>query len=308
MAFPSPSLTPPTLTNWQFSYGGLTFGHATSIKIKDVSGLGDLPTIRNGDVDRPRDQGQLIGLDLYTGRDFSIDLEAETSVGGIQATLATLSAVTLVGLTTETPMWFQVGTYPLLCTLCRPRKRTIPWDIGYEIGALGVVSTQFHSTDPRIYSAGKSATVGLPVPTAGLKFPVTFPATFGSIAPSGVTVTNNGNTEMRPILVITGPVTNPSVQNATIPGNPTLSFSNPNQTSYTVLAGDQMVVDLDAHTVEYYSGGISAGSPASRGSWVVNGSTWWDLLPGNNLVQFLSQDSASVAGTCQVQWADAYIL
>ena len=309
MAFPSPSLTPPTLTNWQFSYNGLTFGHATPIKISQVQGLGDLAVVRSGDISRSRDHGENIGLDVYGGRDITLNLEAEDSGSGVPATMSTLASATLVGLTTESPMWFQVPGYPLLCVMCRPRKRTMPWDVGYQIGKLGVVSTQFHATDPRIYGAGQSVTVGLPNPTTGMHFPVTFPMTFGSVAPSGVTVTNAGNAETRPIIVITGPVTNPSVQNASIAGSPTLSFTNPNQTGYTVAAGDQLVIDTDLHSIQYYVGGVSSGSaPASRGGWLVSGSTWWDLAAGGNLIQFLSQDSASVAGTCSVQWASAYSL
>ncbi len=310
MAFPDPTVLPPSLANWQFSYQGLTFGHASPIKVSQVSGLGDLATVRTADVSRPRDHGELIGLDLYGGRDITIDLEAETGTGTIQSTLLVLAEATQVGLTTEQPLWFQIPNYPLLCVMCRPRKRSTPWDVGYQIGNLGVVSTQFHATDPRIYAVTQTASVGLPVPTAGLTFPVTFPLTFGSVAPSGVTVTNSGNTESRPVLVITGPVTNPSVINASIAGSPTLKFTNPNQVGYTVAAGDQLVIDLDTpHSILYYVGGVASGSaPASRGSWLAHGSTWWNLPQGANLIQFLSQDSVSVAGTVTVQYASAYQL
>lgn len=310
MSFPSPSITAPTLSNWQFQFNGLTFGSGQAVKVKGVTGLGDLPTIRTGDAPRPRDHGELIGLDLYSGRDITFDLEAESSSGVVESTLLTLAAATLTGLTTEQPLWFQLPGLPLLAVMCRPRKRTTTWDVGFQIGNVGVVSVQFHATDARVYTAPSlTATVGLPSPTAGLTFPVTFPVTFGTVAPSGVTVTNSGNTEIRPVLVITGPVTNPSVENASIAGNPVLTFSNPNQTGYTVAAGDQLVVDLDTHSILYYVGGVSSGSaPASRGNWLVAGSTWWNLPPGNNLIQFLSRDSSSVAGTCTVQWASGYEL
>ena len=307
--FPSPSLTPPTLSNWQFSYQGLTFGQGQSIKVAHVTGLGDLAEVRNGDQSRPRDHGQLVGLDLFGGRDVTFDLEAESSTGQVETTLLTLAQVTSPGLTTEQPLWFQLPGQPLLAVMCRPRKRTLPWDVGYMIGNVAQVSVQFHATDPRIYTAGASVTVGLPSPTAGLKFPVTFPLTFGTTTPNGVTVTNSGNVESRPVLVISGPVTNPSVQNASISTNPVLTFSNPGQSGYTVAAGDQLVVDLDSHSILYYVGGVSSGTaPASRGSWLVSGSTWWDLQPGANLIQFLSKDSASVAGTLTVQYASGFQL
>ena len=309
MAFPSPTLTPPTLSNWQFSYQGLTFGSGQAIKVAKVEGLGDLAEIRDGDEARPRDHGQIIGLDLFGGRDVTFDLEAESSSGTVETTLLTLAQVTTPGLTTERPLWFQLPGLPLLAVMARPRKRTTPWDVGYQIGNVASVSVQFHCTDPRIYTAGASVTVGLPSPTAGMTFPAAFPLTFGATAASGVTVTNSGNVESRPVLVISGPVTNPSIQNASIPGSPTITLSNPNQTGYTVLAGDQLTVDLDTHAILYYTGGVTAGSPASRGSWLVAGSTWWDLLPNtDNLIQFNSRDSVSVAGTVAVQYASAYQL
>lgn len=309
MAFPSSSLTPPTLSNWQFSYQGLTFGQGQAIKVAHVTGLGDLAEIRNGDEPRARDHGQTIGLDLFGGRDITFDLEAESSSGQVETTLLTLAQVTTPGLTTEQPLWFQLPGMPLLAVMCRPRKRTLPWDVGYQIGNVAQVSAQFHATDPRVYTAGAAVTVGLPSPTAGMTFPATFPLTFGATSPNGVTVTNGGNVESRPVLVITGPVTSPSVQNASISGSPTLTFTNPTQSGYTVAAGDQLVIDLDLHSILYYVGGVSSGTtPASRGSWLVSGSTWWDLPAGANLIQFLSKDSASVAGSLTVQYASAYQL
>ena len=309
MAFPPVGVTPPSLSSWQFQYQGLTFGHGQAIKVAKVTGLGDLAAVRTGDQPRSRDHGELIGLDVFGGRDVTFDLEAENSAGTVEATLLTLAAVTLPGLTTESPLWFQLPGQPLLAVMCRPRNRSLSWDVGYQIGNVATPAVRFHATDPRVYTAPSTATVGLPNPTTGMHFPATFPLTFGSTSPSGVTVTNAGNTEMRPILVITGPVTNPSVQNASITGSPTLSFANPSSGGYTVAAGDQLVIDLDTHSILYYVGGVSSGSaPAPRGSWLVYGSTWWDLSPGNSLIQFNSQDSLSVAGTVQVQWSSAYQL
>lgn len=310
MSFPSPTLSPPALANWQFYFNGWTFGASQTARVAKVQGLGDLATVRHGDVGRPRDHGELVGLDVYGGRDVTIDLQVQPASGGtLQSALLAVAAATEVGLSTEQPLWFQVPNYPLLCVMCRARKRTLPWDVGYQIGGLANVSVQFHATDPRVYTPGQSLTVGLPTPTAGLRFPVTFPISFGSSSPNGVTVVNGGNTETRPVLVITGPVTNPTVQNASISGTPALTFTNPTQSSYTVNAGDQLVVDLDLHTVLYYVGGVSSGSVgASRRNWVTSGSVWWNLPPGSNLVQFFSGDSSAVGGTCQVQYASAYQL
>ena len=308
--FPNPNLTPPTLTNWQFSFQGYTFGAPpASAGVLRIEGLGDLPTIRAGDMVRARDHGELVGLDLYGGRDVTISFWAKPDGVSLQDTLLNLSAALQVGLSTEQPLWFQQPNLPLLACMCRCRKKAVPWDVTYAAANAAYPVAQFHATDPRLYTAGTSATVGLSNPTSGMHFPATFPLSFGATSPNGVTVTNSGNVSMNPVVVITGPVTNPTIQNATITGTPALTISNPTQSTYTVLTGDQLVIDLDAHTIQYFSGGVGSGTAgASRMSWLVPGSTWWSLQTGNNLIQFLSQDSVQVAGTAQIQWANAYIL
>lgn len=311
MKFPSPSLTPPALGLWEFYYNGYTFGGNTPSGALSLTGFGDNPDIRSNDPNRARDHGQLVGLDLYGGRTVTVHLFSQSNGTSLQSTLLDLAAALEVGLQTEQPLWFQQPNMPLLCTMCRARKKTVPWDIDYGAAMIGKPVAQLHATDPRVYGVGQAVSVGLPNPTVGAKFPLTFPISFGSTPPNGVTVVNGGNTSMRPVLVISGPVTNPSVVNASLPGTPTMTFSNPLQSGYTVDAGDQLVVDLDAESIEYYVGGVASGSvPASRMSWWVPGSTWWHLTAGStgNLIQFLSADSAQVGGTCQIQWADAYIL
>ena len=68
----------------------------------------------------------------------------------------------------------------------------------------------------------------------------------------------------------------------------------------TVLLGEQLTVDLGVpHRVETEGGGNAM-------EWlVVPGSTWWDLVPGNNTIQFSSFDDTNTGGTCEVQWAPA---
>lgn len=309
MAFPSPSLTPPTLSAWQFSYNGLTFGQLTPHGVDSVEGL-DLPAIRTADVARPRDHGEFGGLDLYGGRDITFDLNTMTDGVSLQSALLSLAAATDVAMTNEQPLWFQLPNLPLMAIMCRPRKRTIPFDIAYSSGqALPVV--QFHATDPRIYAApSTSVQVSLPAATGGIGFPVTFPAAFGGGGGGGgVTIDNTGNMEMRPVLVITGPCTNPSVENGSLTGAPAITLANPFQTGYTVLSGDQLVIDMDLRSVLYYVGGVGSGTVGgSRRSWIVLGSQWWTLQPGNNLIHFLSQDSGSVSATLAVQYASAYQL
>lgn len=305
--------TPPNLSNWQFQFNGLTFGPSTSFGYTKVTGLG-MATIRHGDVSVPRDQGELIGLDLYGGQDVEIDFWMTGAGGLITNQLAFSSAFQIQPQgATENPLWFQLPNEPLMCAMCRTRNRALPWDAVYAGGAVGKPVVKLHATDPRVYSAGTSVSISLVSSGGGgLTFPVgPFPVTFGASSSGTTTVTNVGNVETRPIVIFNGPVTNPWIMNNSLPSAPYLQFSNPSQTGFTVLTGDQLVVDLGVpRRVLYYSGGILSGSsPSPAISWLTASSTWWDLVSGANLVRYGSQDtSVSGIGQAMVCWASAWQL
>jgi hypothetical protein len=201
----------------------------------------------------------------------------------------------------------------LLCAMSRTRKRDMDWDAEYAAGAVGKPTARFHATDPRIYLPGQSTTISLSSSGGGgLTFPVgPFPVTFGASSSGSVTVYNQGDCETRPILVFNGPVTNPWVQNNGLANSPYVQFQNPYQTGYTVLVGDQLVVDLGVpHRVLYYSGGFASGSnPSPVPDWLTDTSTWWNLPPGANPLRYGSSDtSTSGIGACDVLAASAFQL
>jgi hypothetical protein len=304
----------PTLQSWQWSFNGLALGAGTSYGVKKVTGL-NLANIRSGDQSVPRDHGELIGLDLYGGRDVTMELWM-SGTGGLIANQLALSAAFQIQSqgASETPLWFQLPSQSPLCVMARVRNRDMPWDADYAAGGKGEPAVKLHCTDPRIYTAGQSQSISLSSSGGGgLGFPVgPFPVTFGASSSGSATINNAGNMEMRPIVIFNGPVTNPWIQNNTIASSPYLQFKNPAQSSYTVLAGDQLVVDLGVpHRALYYSGGFASGvTPSAVLSWLVQGvSTWWDLLPGNNSVKYGSSDTTMVGiGAAQVVWASAYQL
>lgn len=303
--------TPPTISDWQWQYNGLTFGAGTSFGVLGVDGL-DLANIRQGDQSIPRDSGQTPGLDLYGGRDVNIDLWM-TGAGGLVSNQLLLSQAMSLGYATEQPLWFQIPTLGLACVMARARKRSMKWDAVYAMGAVGKPTASWHCTDPRVYAAGQSVSISLSSSGGGgLGFPVgPFPVTFGSSGSGTTTVTNSGTMETRPLLIFNGPVTNPWVMNESISSNPYLQFSNPSQVSYTVLAGDQLVVDLSVpHRVLYYSGGWASGStPSAEIDWLTPASSWWNLPPGANNLKYGSADtSVTGIGSVIVAYSSAWQL
>jgi hypothetical protein len=312
MAFPLPSVTPPTLSNWEFQYNGLTFGAGTAYGLISVKGLGDLATVRAQDTPFPRDDGEFTGLDVLGGRDIELDMWVNSSTLSPFAASTALGAAFYRQANTNLPLWFQVPGAPVLCSMCRPRLKPEVWDADYAAGARLATNMTLHANDPRIYGAGVQSSVTVGPPAGGLSFPVgPFPVgPFSSTTPEQVTINQTGNIEMRPIVVINGPITNPIISNTSLTGSPYLQFTNPYQTTYTVLAGDQLLIDLGTpHRMLYYSGGIASGSaPSNVAFWLELGSTWWDLIPGNNVISLGSADSGTTGGGAYIWWAPAYAL
>lgn len=165
MTFPSPSLSVPTLAARQLSYLGLTMGEGTAWRVKQDEGLFELAAVRSGDQSIPRDSGQFTGQDDYDGRDITVDFLVESDGTSLDHALLQLATATVAQASAEQPLWFQrAGGLPLLCSMCRPRKRTMTRDNNYGIGKLGQPSVQFHANDPRLYTAGSQSTISLPNP------------------------------------------------------------------------------------------------------------------------------------------------
>jgi hypothetical protein len=312
MSFPSSTLSAPSLSTYQMQYNGLTLGPGTGYRIQKLEGL-DLPNVRSGDVARPRDHGELIGLDLMAGRDVVLTLQVATDGTSLQHALSAFASAFGSAGVTEAPLYLQLPNLPLLAVMCRPRQRTVPIDLeGYTVAGVASVAVQLHATDPRLYVAPSIAsTTSAPTPAGGLTFPVTFPVSFGGGSSTADLFPNNvGNIEMRPILVITGPCTNPKVANDQTGWS--LTFTNPSQSSFTLYAGDTLTVDLDSHSVQYLVSGTTV--PSSERGWVVPGSIWPNatgiagLEPGVQTIQFSTTDSGVVAATLTLEYASAYMI
>lgn len=303
MAFPSPSFTPPTLRVWQMSFGGLIFGgvdQASTYQLQQLVGI-DGVDVGSGDVQRALDQGEIGGMDVLKGRDVTITqvVKSATDVG-LDAARQALGGVMAYGGIVEQPLCLRLASGTFAC-MARPRRHNFTIDVSMVFAKGGVATTQLHATDPRWYaSPSKSASVGLPGPLGGVRFPLTFPASFGGGTVGGtLQAINAGLFEMRPLLVFTGPVTNPAVQNLSLVGGPMLRFN------MALAAGDTLVVDTDLQSIVYTPSGAAGG--ASRRTVLDPNSTWFNLIPGTNQLLFTSSDTTAVAGTLSVQSADAWM-
>jgi hypothetical protein len=160
--------------------------------------------------------------------------------------------------------------------------------------------------DPRKYAmTQRSATIGLSPTGAGggMVEPFAVPFTLqASAAPGATTAINGGSFETPPVVVVSGPVTAPTLAN-TATGQ-TVSWS-----TLTLGMGHVLVVDFlnrQAY-VDPSSVSTSPGIPSAGGTyWPADAtSSWWKLQPGSNQIQF--GGTASAGASAAVYWRDAYI-
>jgi hypothetical protein len=160
--------------------------------------------------------------------------------------------------------------------------------------------------DPRKYgTVQRSLVIGVVPATAGgsMVTPFTVPFTVKASPPPGVSVANNaGGFASPPVVVITGPVTGPTLTNLTT--RQTVSWS-----TLTLNTGDTLTVDflnrqgfVNASTISTTPGVPSAGGtfwPADLNSG------WWQLSAGSNQVQY--GGGTGTGSTATIYWRDAWV-
>jgi len=285
-----------SLTDYQFSYNGLTFNAGTNIGLISIAGLADLPDIRSSDVARPRDQGLLFGNDFLGGRTITLALEIVKAPGLTLAQSVDLVKAAFQPLqNTALPLAFQLPGQGNRVINCRCRKLTDTVDVSFA-GGITTMSVQLSAMDPRIYDAtGQTMNTTLPTAFGGVTFNVTFPLTFpgGTITTGGtITSTNSGNYPTRPVVTITGPVTNPRLENVNTGETLTLML--------TLAGSDTLTINFDARV-------ITLNGTASRYGTVASGSVFWQIYPGSNTITFRSSDSAPTGAVAYVAFASAWL-
>lgn len=277
-----------------FEFDGVVFGgECTGLGLDLIQADGfDMPELRTGDVVRPRDHGMLAGDDFLSGRTINMDLAVVGSTAAVLDTkLATLATMgyPLGADEVELPLVFQLPGQSKRRVNARLRRRSYPIDISILAGHMSKVTLQFFATDPRIYdNTLTTLSISLPVTSGGLGWPVGWPLGWSSSTSGGATFNNIGTFETRPIVTFTGPLTSPNIQNVTT-GQQWSSI-------FDLQSGDQLVVDFAQRTV-------LLNGTASRYSYVTAASSWWTLIPGNNVLMIgAAAGSGSATVTARSAW------
>ena len=275
------------LLDGQWSYGGLTFGAGTDIRVLSLPvGVRDF-VARSASTIRPRDHGSFVGDAWVGSKEPQIELMAMTRAAEIAVEEVFAPGGDLAALSFKFQGRVQQRVYARPTRWARPHTR--------EADGVGraTVMMAWEQPDPRVFSEEEHSTgIVLSSQTGGMEFPVTFPLTFGSGGAGTGLILNAGNFGARPIVTITGgEVVGPRLEHVgrdesiRLPG-------------FTLPAGSTLSVDFDARTVLL--------GAVSRYSYLSTDSVWWQLDPGSNEIRFSSL-SGDPAVTATVTWRDAWL-
>lgn len=288
-----------TRQDWQASYNGLDIGAGTPYTlVQGIDGLTSMPDLRTGDQTLFRRHGLIPGDDFLEGRSVTVRIRvSEPDPVEFSTALQALTAAFTPG-QDESPMVFQIpgvaggGTRRIIC---RPRRMAMPVGENWSLG-MAVATIQLDASDPRIYDDTEQA-VGttLAVATGGHAWPQVWNMNWGGAFSNGsVTVENTGAFTTGWTATITGPVTNPSIEN--VDTGQRLVFAADG--GLVLSLGDILVVDSETRTA-------LLGGTQSRYNTIAAPVSWWDLPPG--LTQFRFRGTTSDTPTMTISWRSAWI-
>ena len=252
----------------ELSFNGITLGVAP-YPISGIEGLWETPDVRTSDVLRARAHGMWPGVDLLGGR--SIQATIEVAAGDLNGpVLGALASSLRAATDDESPLLVRVDGLAggrQLVTNARVRRLALPVDIErYQFGhPQGFV--EWWATDPRLYDSNvvTLTTIIGAQSNIGLEFDAEFDVEFGGQIPSGIVTANNLGTFPAPwVANLRGPLTNPRVENITT--GQSLRFQG------VIGSGETITIESLTRSVTV--------NGASRYSFLVPSSTWFDLAPG----------------------------
>ncbi len=266
---------------WQIEWRNVVWGGATSdVRLTDLSGWLEKPSLRGSNPDRPGRHGQFPGRKYSEGRTVEVELTVFADDDDFTTLRSLEDAFSYAEDPAEEELAIWAGTEQPHMIRARLEKVAVPtdheWSVGYHR-----VRCQWVASDPNRYVhwVAVSPVLGMPGgASTGITFPITFPITFGTGVSSGsLTLWNGGNAPAWPTFTLTGTLVAPTIMRTDT--GQKLQFAP----SYTLLDGETMTIDTYDRTVTI--AGVSR-----RDQLIV--ADWFSLPPQRDTVITLSSTGA----------------
>lgn len=271
--------------DWQSNTNGIYVANP-------IEGL-EFPELRQASYDRPGEYGAFVANNLYGGRSITLNgnIFSLTSAVDFEAKRrAFILALRLVkDLNAEIqPIVLKFTTMDDLALEVDVHVRDFRMRRDLLQGAefmIDLYAPEYFLRSQITQSTSVSRAVG-----GGGIIPIIIPAVLGASVGGLATINNQGTAEAFPLLYLSGPLTNPIIQNNTI--------NRYIQLMMTINTGEQVIIDMRDKT-------IMNGFQSVLGQ-KTSGSQFWWLTQGNNNISVLT-DSSSDTGSVQVQWQNSYL-
>jgi phage-related protein len=281
------------LSNYQFQFGSFVFGAGTPYVVTEVTGLEDLPQIRNQDDIKGYNDGMFTGRDFYSGRTLTFMFNILAGNGNTaQANYALFQAALNPQQTGTTTLQFLLSPSDTQKKInARVRTRAVPVTPEYTYGKITAQVTMF-CPDPRFYDITPTNLSLSPGTPSGRTYNRTYNLSYGggSQSSSGQ-ISNLGWATTNPTITITGPCLNPVITSVTSGQSITVNYS--------LGASDVVVIDLNLKTV-------TLNGTAAR-NILANNSQWFAASPGVTQLSFSATTFTAGATSCIVTYSSAYI-
>lgn len=266
------------MANYQMEYGGLVFGQGTDIGIEVIEGFEDFD-VNSADSSIPRGWGDVPGLHTVTSREVTLQLSATSDAVFKQIMDAFQPSDMPSELYLTEPETGQRFVY------ARPVGRAFTRNPVHKFKKMAAI--RFKLADPRIY--GDEHTHLVPLYDSGggggLDYDIDYAAEFSGGATGDTTVTNNGNADAYPVILIYAPSSGTTVSatltNLTNNEEAAFTFSTDLNPGDIFTADMRRIVAVDPGDTPY----IRLGGTNRYGDWDLP-RTPFRIPPGSHDLRF----------------------
>lgn len=300
-------MTVTQLGNFQLQMPNGTFlGAGTGVELIGITGLLDMPAVRQQDAPRGQRDGNIPGMNYLGERVVTVTYQiTRTPNGGPPETYRALCSTAHKNLSDPSKLVLSSNDYlrqfagsgpvkPVAFVQVklpdrdepigffgRVTKYSTPLDLDYGHGRINI-ATQWTCPDGLLYGTNiATGSCGLPNPTSGLTFPATPPFSFGSSTGGSFLIQNTGSYTANPFFVIDGPASIPTIYNNVTGQRIRLNILLGN--------GDQL-------TVNTQSGVVTLNGTTNRNNDVDIVSDFFSLPAGMSSIGFSTIDPTAVTG------------
>lgn len=253
----------------------------------------DMPAVRLNVYDKPGEDGAVVSSAFYGGRPLILR-------GKVKGNGPSAFETNRIALTAACAQQKDSNGYPITTRITFTTLAGITYFVDVNFQKVLMNYDNINSANflieaivpnPYIFGNIANATTIARAIGGGMVLPFILPVILAASSGGSANVVNSGSATAFPVLVLTGPLTNPYINNATV--------GKSMQLNYTIDSVSVVRIDMLNKTI------MLNGSTSILSVKTVD-SEWWGLTPGTNAISFNTSSSADT-GNLEIDYYSAYL-